>query len=156
MSADILTSSREAMKQHLMAYGPLAAVPVFLERSGVDINNDVEAALNTKGLAIVILSAVGGVADQIRQGGATLRVTVPVCLLDNVTRNMAAEDAENDLPAGHNIPSEVGIMHVLKALVGKPVGAGDASVNSEVFARGEDGSGLIEHYIGIDFPVIVR
>lgn len=148
MSNTPLYNARNQIKAHLNAYEPLQNVAVFVERQGVDIDDDVEDAIDSKGIAIVILASAAGVADQISQGGVTMRVTVPVCVLENPKVNMAE--------GGHNLPSEDMIQLIISALLGKTAGHGTVTVSQEVFARAGDDSGLIEHYIGFDVPLIVR
>lgn len=143
-----LYTARNELKTHLNAYAPLAAVPVYLERQGADIDADVEATLDGKGLAIIILSSAAAVADQISQGGAVLQVMVPVCILENPKANAA--------DAGLKLPSEDAVELVMTALLGQPAGDGVITLSQEVFARGGDESGLIEHYVGFIVPLVVR
>lgn len=158
------TTAREQMKTALEAFAPDKDHPdykpfaslVFMERAGNDIDNEVEEALNKNGLAIIILSVSAGIIDQIRQGAVSLRATVPVCVLENVARNMAEADEAAELPAGTKLPSELVVQYVIRGLLGKEIGDGCATLAKDAFARGGDDAGLVENYIGIDVPIMLR
>jgi hypothetical protein len=141
---------REQIKTAIEAAPALAGVPVFLERAGSDIEEDVEAALTSSGLAIIVMEADGGIVDQARSGNAvTITLTVPVAILNNVPQNIGGT-------GGANKPGETVLMDTIRAVIGREIGDGNATVTSDVFARVSEQAGVIEYYIGFAAPVCVR
>lgn len=142
--------ARAELKTIIEGITALSGVEVFLERSGTDIDAAVEAALNTKGVAIVIMESDGAVVDQVAGARAcAANVTVPISLLDNLVVNHSGTD-------GLRLDSETAIYELVCGVIGKEVADGNVTLSSEIYARLEEGSGLIEHYVGLNVPVLLQ
>jgi hypothetical protein len=140
---------REQLKTLIEETPELSGVPVFLEHGADDLEERVETALATTGLAVCVWMASGAVSDQISRGGAMLRVSLPVSLIENPAVNMNGDE-------GKKLPSEDALQAVLLGVTGRPCGAGEVTLGQEVFARASGDSGELETVIGFEAPLLLR
>ena len=134
---------RDELKLLIEDVPSLAGAPVVLEHGGGDVEAEVESALATKGLVVCVWMASGAVRDQISRGVASLRVSLPVSLIENpaVNKGASLEDA---------------LQALLRGVIGRRCGDGELSLGGEVFARASGEAGELETVVGFEAPVLVR
>lgn len=148
------------MSKHLTARTQmkalLDAIPAFASKGVVatlehstagDIEPAMEQSLEQKGIAVTVLTPTGAAADQ-KTGSAFLSSTIPVVILENRAVNLS--------DSGVGVASEELVETVIRAIIGKPVGDGYASLSPAAFARIEDDDGLITNVIMFSVPVVLR
>lgn len=144
---------REELKALIAAtprFGGKLVVVLEHGAAGEDVDGEIERALANAGLCVAIWMASGGMADSVRQGGASVRVSLPVSVIENPAVNFG--DGADAL----KVSTEEAILEIMRAVLGRPCGDGTASLGQEVFARADSDAGELETVIGFEAPVIVR
>lgn len=138
-----LLTTRQQIKTHLEAAPALAGIPVFLERTGVNIDGPVAAALSSAGLALVVMSADTATSDQSgRPGRAVLSVQVRILLIESPAT--ATQTGEELAPA------------IISALIGKTVGNHSIELASDAYDRAVDDSGDLFHALTFRIPLTIQ
>ncbi|WP_043586670.1 hypothetical protein [Geminisphaera colitermitum] len=140
---------REELRAVLATVPELNGATVLVEHAGADIDGDVERALASAGLVLVVWTASTAVADSARGGSASVRVALPVSIIENPPVNMQGE-------GGKCLPLEDALQAAIAGVIGKPCGDGEVSLGQEVFARAEADAGELEVVVGFEAPLVIR
>ena len=140
---------REQIQTWLSTITELPGVAVLLERDGEDMEESLEAALRTKGLAIIVLSSSGSLTSQSIKGSvASLDRLIPIALIENPKVNLAT--------GGTLVPAEDAVDIVAKKLLGREGPFGALQIAQDSLGRAEEGDGVVSYFFAVTAPWVLR